>query len=83
MLQLPEVYFYYRTRRRSRNRGVTDEALVQIRLMLWEKHKALYSRYFCNPLETVEYKRMERSFRKASRWSLVWKFRMLFRKLFA
>jgi glycosyltransferase involved in cell wall biosynthesis len=83
VLQLPEVYFYYRTRRRSRNAGVSDDALKDIRRTLWDKHKALYSRYFCNPLETVEYKRMERSFRKASRWSLAWKLRMLYRKLFA
>lgn len=83
VLQLPEVYFYYRTRRRSRNRGITDEALRDIRLKLWEKHKALYAKYFCNPLETVEYKRLESSFRKASSWSLVWKLRMLYRKLFS
>ena len=83
VLQLPEVYFYYRTRRGSRNRGVTDEALKEIRFKLWEKHKALYSKYFCNPLETVEYRRLASSFRKASRWSLVWKLRMLWRKLFA
>ena len=81
VLQLPELYFHYRTRRKSRNAGVTDEALKDIRFKLWEKHKALYAKYFCNPLETVEYKRMERSFRKASRWSLAWKLRMLFRKL--
>ena len=49
--------------------------------MLWEKHKALYGKYFCNPCETVEYLRLQRSFRKASRWSLAWKLRMLYRKL--
>ena len=81
VLQLPELCFLYRTRRGSRNAGVTDEALKDIRFRLWEKHKALYAKHFCNPLETVEYKRMERSFRKASRWSLAWKLRMLFRKI--
>ena len=80
--QLDSVCFYYRTRRNSRNRGVTDEALKDIRRKLWDKHKALYGRYFCNPLETVEYRRLESSFRKASRWSLVWKLRLLYRKLF-
>jgi len=83
VLCLPQLCFRYRTRRRSRNTGVTDAALKDIRRKLWEKHKALYSRYFCNPLETVEYKRMERSFQKASRWSLAWKLRLLYRKLFA
>lgn len=82
VLQLPELYFHYRTRRSSRNRGVTDSALLEIRRRLWEKHKALYSKYFCNPLETVEYKRLESSFRKASRWSLAWKLRLLYRKIF-
>jgi len=83
VLRLPSVCFYYRTRRGSRNTGVTDEALAGIRRLLWEKHKLLYSKYFCDPCQTVEYRRMERSFRKASRWSLAWKFRMLLRKCFA
>ena len=83
VLRLPSVCFYYRTRRNSRNHGISDEALVAIRRALWEKHKALYVKYFCNPLETVEYKRLQRSFQKASRWSLLWKLRVLFRKLFA
>ena len=80
--QLDSVLFFYRTRRGSRNKGVTDEALKDIRRRLWDKHKALYGRYFCNPLETVEYRRLESSFRKASRWSLAWKLRLLLRKLF-
>lgn len=79
---LPSLCFRYRTRRRSRNAGVTDEALRTIRRQLWEKHKGLYSKYFPDPLETVEFKRMERSFLKASRWSLVWKLRLLFRRVF-
>jgi glycosyltransferase involved in cell wall biosynthesis len=81
VLCLPSLCFYYRTRRNSRNKGVSDEALASIRPMLWEKHKALYGKYFCNPCETVEYRRLQRSFRKASRWSLAWKLRMLYRKL--
>ena len=79
---LPQVCFYYRTRRHSRNSGVTDEALATIRRTLWEKHKALYAKYFCDPRKTVEYRRLERSFQKASRWSLSWKLRLLYRKLF-
>ena len=83
VLQLPSLCFRYRTRRRSRNFGVTDGSLRDIRKRLWEKHKDLYGRYFCNPLETVEYRRMESAFRKASRWSLAWKLRLLYRRLFA
>jgi len=82
VLQLPSLCFRYRTRRKSRNTGVTDEALKGIRKQLWEKHKGLYSKYFCDPLETVEFKRMERAFHKASRWSLVWRLRLLFRRFF-
>lgn len=82
VFQIPSLCFRYRTRRRSRNTFVTDEALKEIRKRLWEKHKGLYSKYFCNPLETVEFKRMEQSFRKASRWSIVWKIRLLYRRLF-
>lgn len=82
VLCLEDTCFYYRTRRRSRNKGVTDTALEAIRRRLWEKHSALYSRYFCNPLETVEYKRLESSFRKASKWSLAWKLRLLYRRIF-
>lgn len=83
VLCLPSLCFRYRTRRGSRNTGVTDEALKTIRRQLWEKHKALYAKYFCDPCQTVEYRRLERSFRKASRWSLAWKLRLLYRKLFA
>lgn len=83
VLCLPELCFRYRTRRRSRNTGVTDEVLKTIRRQLWGKHKALYAKYFCDPCQTVEYRRLERSFRKASRWSLAWKLRLLYRKLFA
>lgn len=83
VLCLPALCFRYRTRRKSRNSGVTDDALKSIRRALWEKHKSLYSKYFCNPLETVEYKRMERSFHKAARWSLAWKLRLLYRRWFA
>ncbi len=81
VLCLDETCFYYRTRRGSRNAGVTDEALVPLRRLLWEKHKTLYSKYFPNPTESVEYTRLQRSFQKASRWSLAWKLRLLWRKL--
>ena len=81
VLCLPSVCFYYRTRRHSRNRGVGDEALKAIRRALWEKHKSLYAKYFCDPLQTVEYRRLQSSFSKASKWSLAWKLRLLYRKI--
>lgn len=80
VLCLPELCFRYRTRRNSRNTGVTDEALREIRFKLWEKHKALYARYFCNPLETVEYRRLERAYKKAARMPL-WQLRTALKKL--
>lgn len=82
VLQLPTECFYYRTRAHSRNAGVSDEVLRDIRRQLWEKHKSLYARYFCDPLQTVEYRRLQRSFKKATRWSLSWKLRLLYRKIF-
>lgn len=81
VLCLPSVCFYYRTRRHSRNRGVSDEALKAVRRALWEKHKDLYAKYFCDPLQTIEYRRLQRSFTKASKWSVAWKLRMLYRKI--
>lgn len=74
VLQLPEVYFHYRTRPDSRNKGVSDEVLTEIRHMLWEKHKSLYARYFCDPTQTVEYLRVKRALDKASK-SLGWQLR--------
>ena len=81
VLCLPSVCFYYRPRRHSRNRGVSDEALKSIRRSLWEKHKDLYAKYFCDPLQTIEYRRLHTSFVKASKWSLAWKLRLLYRKI--
>ena len=80
VLQLDSLCFFYRTRRKSRNRGVTDQALREIRYRLWEKHKALYARYFPNPLETVEYRRLERAYKKAARMPL-WRIRTALKKL--
>lgn len=80
VLQLPEVYFFYRTRKGSRNTGVSDEALKEIRLRLWQKHKSLYASYFPDPLETVEYRRLKRAFDKASR-TPCWRLRMAVKKM--
>ncbi len=73
VLQLPEVMFHYRTRPGSRNNGVSDEALAEIRRMIWDKHKTLYAKYFCDPTETIEYLRVRRASEKASH-SLGWLF---------
>jgi glycosyltransferase involved in cell wall biosynthesis len=80
VMQLPALCFRYRTRRNSRNFGVTDEAMADIRHRLWEKHKALYARYFCNPVETVEYRRLARAYKKAARMPL-WRLRTALKKL--
>jgi len=81
VVKLPETVFYYRTHRDSRNFGVSDERLAGIRKLLWEKHRGLYGSYFFDPKESVEYLRLERAFKKASRFSLVWKLRLLARRL--
>ena len=78
--QLPDLCFRYRTRRGSRNSGVTDQVLADIRYRLWDKHRALYARHFCNPLETVEYKRLARAYKKAARMPL-WRIRTAVKKM--
>lgn len=80
VLQLPGLCFRYRTRRGSRNSAVTDQALADIRYRLWDKHKSLYARHFCNPLETVEYKRLARAYKKAARMPL-WQIRTALKKM--
>ena len=59
VLQLEETCFLY-TDKGSREE-VSDEELKDIRLRLWEKHKALYARYFPDPCETLEYQRLLRA----------------------
>lgn len=57
--QLEEVCFYYTEK--GMHSEVSDEDLKAIRLQLWEKHKALYARYFLDPCETLEYQRLLRA----------------------
>lgn len=83
VLRLEQPCLYYRTRHGSRNARVTDTVLKDIRRRLWDKHKNLYAKYFPDPLQTAEYQRLKRSFDKAARWSLAWKLRLLWRRLFS
>lgn len=78
---LQQTCFYYRTRRGSRNSLIDRNNMQEVRKKLWEKHKPLYSLHFPDPLESVEYQYLKRSFDKAARWSLVWKLRLLYRRL--
>ncbi|MBQ9893130.1 MAG: glycosyltransferase [Bacteroidales bacterium] len=80
VVKLPEVCFLYRTRRGSRNAAVSDEKLSELRRLLWENHRELYSKYFFDPRESVEYKRLERQYSKAARYPL-WQLRTLVKKM--
>lgn len=53
-IQLPEVHFYYRIKKISRNSKIKQDH-VELRRILWENHKQLFSQYFFNPLGTFEY----------------------------
>ena len=57
--QLDEVFFRYRIRKDSRNKQISDERLSALRRKIWEHHSHLYSHYFLDPRESVEYKRVE------------------------
>ena len=48
----------YRIRKSSRNKGISPEAMADIRRKLWEHHKELYAKYFLNPADTVEYRKL-------------------------
>lgn len=62
------VMFRYRIRRKSRNRQISDDALKGIRRLIWERHKGLYAKYFMDPTETMEYKRVLYHCEKYSRF---------------
>lgn len=57
--QLEDVCFYYSDK--GGHSTVSDEDLKAIRYQLWEKHKALFARYFPDPCETLEYQRLLRT----------------------
>jgi glycosyltransferase involved in cell wall biosynthesis len=50
-----EPLFNYRIRKGSRNHSLTFEQFKKARKLVWEKHKALFSKYFLDPTETFEY----------------------------
>ena len=53
---IPEPLFKYRIRRGSRNQSLKQKDLMEIRKMLWEKHREQYSKHFVDPKESFEYK---------------------------
>ncbi len=64
---LPEPVLRYRIRRDSRNKRISNDTLKELRRKLWEHHKGLYSKYFLDPVDTMEYRRLEYSYKKLSR----------------
>ena len=58
VLMLDSPVLKYRIRKYSRNKGISPEAMADIRRKLWEHHKELYAKYFLNPADTVEYRKL-------------------------
>lgn len=47
--KIPEIGFYYRIRKQSRNHTMEDETQLRLRTYIYNKHKALYDQYFNVP----------------------------------
>ena len=50
VVQLPEVYYYYRILHTSRQRSVNDETHKRLLLAAYEHHKEVYDRHFPNSI---------------------------------
>lgn len=48
--KLPEVHFYYRTHKKSRDKEA-NKNLSEIRKRIYENHKELYAHFFDNPIQ--------------------------------
>ncbi|MDD2494974.1 MAG: glycosyltransferase family A protein [Tissierellia bacterium] len=53
--KVEDVTFYYRIKKRSRNKDITSESYDVLRRNIYENHKELYSKYFFNPKHSFEY----------------------------
>jgi|ERR1035437_619769 glycosyltransferase involved in cell wall biosynthesis len=53
--KIPKVHFYYRIRKKSRNRSMEDEHYKFLQNQIFENHKELYLKHFINPRLTIEY----------------------------
>jgi glycosyltransferase involved in cell wall biosynthesis len=58
---IDKCLFKYRIRKGSRNHSLKNEDFQEVRKLIWEKHKKLYSENFVLPTETFEYKLLEDS----------------------
>lgn len=58
---LNNITFYYRIRKKSRNRSINQETFLKLRRQIYLNHKELFSKYMLNPLETFEYKTIAES----------------------
>ena len=66
MLDTPAIC--YRLRKDSRNKCIPDETLSTLHQNIWKHHKALYSKYFPDPKESMEYQRLLYSYNKINRF---------------
>lgn len=80
------IMFRYRMRRRSRNRLVSDDRLRAIRRLIWNRHKDMYAKYFMDPTDTMEYRRLLYHYEKYSRFPGICLYRgvtRIFHRLFS
>jgi len=56
-------HFFYRIKssKVSRNYSMTKDVLKELRRIIWENHRELYSRVFPDPLQTIEYRKIASS----------------------
>lgn len=58
--RIPEVHFYYRISKKSRN-NLDFEKLRRLRKQIYENHKELYSKYLLDPVNSFEYTLLKNS----------------------
>ena len=58
---IPEIILYYRIKKGSRNATINFNDKVELRRLIYESNKTVYSRYFLNPIDTFEYQNIANS----------------------
>ena len=55
VFQIDEILFYYRIKRISRNHSFDNVKQQKLRRQIWENNKDVFSKYFMDPCNTMEY----------------------------
>ena len=70
-IRIDRVMLHYRMRKESRNKQIPTEKMLILRKTIWSRHKSLFSKYFMDPTETQEYRRLDYSYKKVSKFPTV------------